>query len=57
MLLSFFVAMSTTCTSDNSGALGDLLVEDNLVSDAIEIDEGSENEPTDTTGTSGETEE
>ena len=57
MLLSFFVAMSIACTSDNSGALGDLLVEDNLVSDVIEIDEGSENEPTDTTGTSGETEE
>lgn len=57
MLLSFFVAMAIACTSDNSGALGDLLVEDNLGSDAIEIEEGSENEPTETTGTSGGTEE
>ena len=51
MLLSFFVAMVISCTSDNSGVLGELVVEDNLGSDVIEIGEGSENEQTETSET------
>ena len=51
MLLSFLVAIVISCTSDNSGVLGDLVVEDNLGSDVIEIGEGSENEQTETSET------
>ena len=39
ILLCFLVAIVISCTSDNSGVLGELVVEDNLGSDVIEIGE------------------
>lgn len=57
ILLFFLMTMIISCTSDNSGALEDLVVEDYLGSDVIEIGEGSENEQTDTSDTSGDVEE
>ena len=51
ILLCFLVAIVISCTSDNSGVLGELVVEDNLGSDVIEIGEGSENEQKETSET------